>query len=389
MKEKLKKFNILRNIFKIVSIVGISFFGFYVLIKIFGIEILDLEFSNFISILLRFCIVFLTVFSLLYYLSIIWHEMGHLVLGLRAKMKFVSFNVLNYSFYLENNKLKIKKEANLPGRLGYCSMSIDTDKKYEVNSIILYFLGGILFHFIAATITAILMIFIKNLYLDYVCMLNIIVNLFVALYNAFPVVSKSGFNTDALQIMHYVNDKEYINTVSKLQELQRLLINGVALKDIDPKLFSKPQSFNTNSDVLNAIIYVDYLSSKDEYLEAREYIDKILEEGKEFLSNQDMMTIKLQLINCIFYTSDDLSEIKEIWNDDLKRYLDMMSSIIPTYIGFNYMYAALVEKDEVSAIRYLEQFELLDKSRFDKYLIDDTIDFIRDINEKINKIFKL
>lgn len=389
MKEKLKKFNILRNIFKIVSIVGISFFGFYVLIKIFGIEILDLEFSNFISILLRFCIVFLTVFSLLYYLSIIWHEMGHLVLGLKAKMKFVSFNVLNYSFYLENNKLKIKKEANLPGRLGYCSMSIDTDKKYEVNSIILYFLGGILFHFIAAIITAILMIFIKNLYLDYVCMLNIIVNLFVALYNAFPVVSKSGFNTDALQIMHYVNDKEYINTVSKLQELQRLLINGVALKDIDPKLFSKPQSFNTNSDVLNAIIYVDYLSSKDEYLEAREYIDKILEEGKDFLSNQDMMTIKLQLINCIFYTSDDLSEIKEIWNDDLKRYLDMMSSIIPTYIGFNYMYAALVEKDEVSAIRYLEQFELLDKSRFDKYLIDDTIDFIRDINEKINKIFKL
>ena len=51
MKEKLKKFNILRNIFKIVSIVGISFFGFYVLIKIFGIEILDLE--SFVPLLAR------------------------------------------------------------------------------------------------------------------------------------------------------------------------------------------------------------------------------------------------------------------------------------------------------------------------------------------------
>ena len=236
-------------------------------------------------------------------------------------------------------------------------MTTEKNKKYNKNSIKLYYMGGIIFNIILILISIVLIIFTNYIYLIIIYILNIGNNVYLAINNAIPTITKSGTNTDALQIIYYLDDKEYINTMSKLQMLQGLLAKGCDLKDIDTNLFSNPQTFKTNSDVLNAMIYVDYLSSKDQYHEASEYAKKILEEAKELLSKQYIISLKLQLMNCIFYSDGDFNQIKEIWDEDIKKYLDLMGKVAPIYIGINYMYATLIEKNELNSKKYLNQFQ--------------------------------
>lgn len=386
MNEKLKKFNYLRILVTSIFIVLVPVFGFLILVKTFGKGIFELEFFKFLLLILIFSIIYLIIYSILNFISIIWHEIGHLIFGINAKLKFVSFNVLSYTFTFENNKLKIKKETKIPGIKGYCNMKTEENKQYNKKSIKLYCMGGIIFHFVSIIITIILMSVNDNIYLNYIYILNIIINMYYALYNSIPAINKSGTNTDALHLIYYIEDQDYLNTISKLQTLQSLIAKGCDLKDIDAKLFCMPEKFKTNSDVKNAMIYVDYLSSKDQYKEASEYAKKILEEAKEILSKQDIISLKLQFMNCIFYGGYNLNEIAKIWDEDIQEYLDLMGKAEPVFIGFNYMHATLIEKSESNSKKYLNQFQQLNKKIYDKNRIEETEQLINDVKKKMENL---
>lgn len=383
LNKKLKKFKYIAFLVNTIFSILLGIFSAFVVPEKLPNQLYELDFTYFIIGLAIMLILCGILYYIIYFLSIIWHEFGHFIFGLRANLTFVSFNVLSYTICVENNKLKIKKEAKIPGVLGYCNMNIETNRKYNKNSIILYYMGGIIFNLLSSVISIILIFFTSNVYLKLIYILNIGINIYLAIYNAIPAITKSGANTDALQIIYYLDDEEYINTMSKLQMLQGLLAKGCALKDIDTNLFSNPQTFKTNSDVLNAMIYVDYLSSKEKYREASKYAKKILEEAKELLSKQYIISLKLQLMNCIFYSDGDFNQIKEIWNEDIKKYLDLMGKVAPIYIGINYMYASLVEKNESNSKKYLNQFKQLNKKKYDKYQIEETEQLINDVNKKL------
>lgn len=384
MNETLKKFKYVKFLVNVIYIAFLIAFGGFVATKLPN-QLYELDFVYFFLSFTIVLILFGLLFYIIYFISIILHEVGHLIFGLNAKLTFISFNILSFTFCIENNRLKIKKEAKIPGVLGYCNMTTEKNKKYNKNSIKLYYMGGIIFNIILVLISIALIIFTNNIYLILIYILNIGNNVYLAINNAIPTITKSGTNTDALQIIYYLDDEEYINTMSKLQMLQGLLAKGCALKDIDTNLFSNPQTFKTNSDVLNAMIYVDYLSSKDQYHEASEYAKKILEEAKELLSKQYIISLKLQLMNCIFYSDGDFNQIKEIWDEDIKKYLDLMGKVAPIYIGINYMYATLIEENELNSKKYLKQFQQLNKKNYDKYQIEETEQLINDVNKKIEK----
>lgn len=381
MNETLKKFKYVKFLVNFIYIAFLIAFGGFVATKLPS-QLYELDFVYFFLSLTIVLILFGLLFYIIYFISIILHEVGHLIFGLNAKLTFISFNILSFTFCIENNRLKIKKEAKIPGVLGYCNMTTEKNKKYNKNSIKLYYMGGIIFNIILVLISIALIIFTNNKYLILIYILNIGNNVYLAINNTIPTITKSGNNTDALQIIYYLDDEEYINTMSKLQMLQGLLAKGCALKDIDTNLFSNPQTFKTNSDVLNAMIYVEYLSSKDQYHEASEYAKKILEEAKELLSKQYIISLKLQLMSCIFYGDGDFNQIKEIWDEDIKKYLDLMGKVAPIYIGINYMYATLIEKNELNSKKYLTQFQQLNKKNYDKYMIEETEQLINDVNKK-------
>jgi len=381
LNEKLKKFKYVKFLVNAFCFAFLIAFGGFVATKLPS-QLYELDFVYFFLSLAIILILFGLLFYIICFTSIIMHEFGHLLFGLNAKLTFISFNILSFTFCIENNKLKIKKEAKIPGVLGYCNMTTEKNKKYNKNSIKLYYMGGIIFNIILVFISIVLIIFTNNIYLKLIYILNVGINIYLAINNAIPTITKSGVNTDALQIIYYSDDEEYINTMSKLQMLQILLAKGCELKNIDNNLFSNPQTFKTNSDVLNAMLYVDYLSAKKQYKKASEYAKKILEEAQEILSKKDIMTLKLQLMNCIFYSNDDLNQIKKIYDEEIKKYLDLMGKAVPVYIGISYMYSTLIEKNEENSKKYLNQFRQLNKKNYDKYMIEEAEQLINDVNKK-------
>lgn len=381
MNEKLKKFKYVQYLANVILGGFATAYVGFIAIKLSN----QIHKIGFLYVYLYF-VVALVLFCLLYYIvyfvSIIFHEMGHLVFGLKAKLSFVSFNVYKYTFYMENNKLKVKKDTIIPGIMGYCNMKFDKGKKYSKKSTILYFMGGVIFNLILVIISIILMVCTSNIYLKYFYILIIAINSYLAIYNAIPATIKSGGGTDALKIIYYLDDEEYINTLSKLQILQSMLAKGCKLKDIDKNLLCKPDTFKTNSDVLNAMFYVEYLASNEKYYEASEYTKKILKEAKELLSKPDIFSFKVDLIGCIFYTNDNLDEIKELWSEEIKKYLDFIGKIVPVGIAYNYLYATLIEKNEDNSKKYLNQFQQLNKKKYDKYQIEEAEKLINDVNKR-------
>ena len=80
------------------------------------------------------------------------------------------------------------------------------------------------------------------------------------------------------------------------------------------------------------MFYVDYIVSKEQYKEASDYCIKILNDAKDMIPKQNLITVKLQLIICLF-NEDKLDEIKNIWDKDIKKYLDQMGKILPIFVA--------------------------------------------------------
>jgi hypothetical protein len=126
---------------------------------------------------------------------------------------------------------------------------------------------------------------------------------------------------------------------------------------------------------------MDYLSSLDKYNDIIEYSNKMLNECGDLLSKQDVITIKLQLINSLFFLNKE-DEIKELWNQDIRKYLDTMGGVAPVFIIFNYMYSTLIDKNSDDSKKYLEQFNKLNRKRYDSYLLKEADELLEEVNKR-------
>lgn len=378
MDKKLKRFNYLRILLDILYFVFIIMYALYLVDNI----MIKIHIDDFFVLLCLFVIVYCVVYYLIYTLLIIGHEFGHLVMGRKAGLKFIAFNVFSYSFTVKGGKLRVKKEAKIPGVRGYCNMTTESKKKYDKKAIKLYYMGGILFNIIAFLVSLLFILIIDNIYVDAVLLLSLGMNLYAALYNLVPAELKAGTPTDALHYLNYLEDSNYLELVSNVQRIQLLLASGVELKDIDEKLFMKIDKIKYKGEVINALIYIDYIVSKEKYNEAIDYINDLMENSKDILSQNDNLTLRIQLINCYFYINE-LDSIKDVWDKKLKEYLDIMGKISPVFIVVNYMYYSLIEVNNREKKKYLEQFNKVKDNFYDKNTINDCIEYIEEVDKKV------
>ena len=373
MKNK-KIFEFLKVIINILYFASMMMIGGYI-----GIKYIELEFIEFFSILL----VAMLGICIVYFISIIWHELGHLFFGIKAKLKFISFSVLNFIITKENNKLTIKKTPTMPGIGGYCNMEFDEDTEYNKRKITNFFLGGIIFNIVFVLLFSILLIFCNSTYLNIIIISFIVTNLYMALYNSMPFITVSGGNTDMLHIINCYKDAEYIKVLSRADKIQNLLSNGCELKEIDENLFYMPKDFSNSSKVLMAQLYIDYIAEKEQYKEAIEHIKTILKTTENTLPKSHIILFKINLIYYAFKGGFNLEIISEYWNKDIRKYLEAMGNFEPQFIGINYMYSSLIEKDKKKAQSYLKQFEQIKKKHPNKESIEETEKTILDVNERL------
>jgi len=376
MKNK-KIFNFFKVFINILYVVSVTMIFGYVADKWIELEFIDFFFRLSILILGTYLISFI---------SIIWHELGHLVFGIKSKLKFVSFSVLNLIIKKEDNKFKISKSPTISGVGGYCNMSFEESKEYSKKSIVSYFLGGITFNWIFVIIFSILLTLSNNAYLAIIALLFISTNVYLALYNSVPVTQMSGLITDMLHVINCYKDSDYVVELSKIDKIQNLVSNGCELKDIDEKLFYMPKDFSTSSKITMAQLYIDYIADKGQYYDAIEHIKTILKNTENKLAKANINLFKINLIYYAFKGNCDTKIISEYWNKDIRNYLDAMGGFEPQFIGINYMYSSLIEKDKKKAQSYLNKFEQIKKNHHNKNSVKETEKTILAVKEKINAV---
>ena len=93
-------------------------------------------------------------------------------------------------------------------------------------------------------------------------------------------------------------------------------------------------------------------------------------------------------IQCRLYKCLDTKIISEYWNKDIRNYLDAMGGFEPQFIGINYMYSSLIEKDKKKAQSYLKKFEQIKKNHHNKNSVKETEKTILVVNERLDKDFE-
>ena len=350
--KSLKKFEIIKYLVNFGYVIGMYFIGINIaLIFDNGIGLEGGKNLFFLYLLLIFTLI------LVYFFSVLFHEVGHLLFGIRGKMIFESFNVYKITVVSENGKIVFKKGLSVPGVLGYCRMSFCDKVKYKKLDVILYYMGGVIVNFILAIIFVLFLLFINNPIVKIFSLVFSYFNLFLVVNNMIPSVLKAGSNSDMLSILHYLDDPKYIDCLIKVFKIQKLISDGVELKNVDSKLFYKPESVLKYSDKLMAMYYVDYMISKDRYNDIIGYVENILKDDRDVLSKADINILKSQLILAIFSVDENIENYKEYWNKDFVKYINLMKNLVPEFLAINYLYLLKVKKSEVEANKLLDEFE--------------------------------
>lgn len=358
-KKQMKFYKYLGNITSVIFCVLLPLGFMYLFITIPKLEIDD--FGKYFT---EGIIIPLLIYYLSYILSIFIHELGHLVMGLKNKFKFIEFDVFMLSLYKKDKKLKIKYKGSIKGIVGFCSMDIPKEaQKKELQE---YFLGGILgniFLFCLSLISIILIMLIKNniSLLTLFVIYNVLINFGLILVNYIPKETMSGLDNDGLVVYRLNHEQDYIDSLKSKQEIAKLLEKGASVIDIPDDLTIKPKKLETSSDFFFMNLYTAKLIHNKEYEEAEKEIKKSIENENCSLNNK--YTLKINLIDIYIYTKR-FNEIKEIVDKGMLKFITALSRLQEQMKIYLYTYylvndiKLLIPKVENDLDKYLNKCDL-------------------------------
>lgn len=373
MNKKLKKFKIADFICGILFAISFAVIFFKI-----NDQWMELALTNYI-LNLSVTILFMLMIILL---SIIVHELGHLIFGINAKLKFIYFNVLGFTISKEKNRMIFKKNMNSSLILGSCCMKFDREIKYNEKKIILYFLGGIIFNFLLSIVTIFLFLISKSFYLKNILIFCFCYNIYCCFNNLIPKVTQIGFYNDMMHIINYKTDKNYLQKMSIFSEI---LSKGDNLT-IEQKenLIHFPEKINNNLDVEMLELYISNLLQKKEYKKANDLITDLLKVKNDFLLDNNINSLKVSLLEALFYGNYELSMFGKYWDKSLEKYLELMNKVDLQSIGYLYLYFTLIEKNISKSEKYLSLFEKIIKKYPHMKGIIETKNLINEVKKRSN-----
>ena len=283
-------------------------------------------------------------YYLTYYLAIIIHEAGHLVMGLKTGYEFVSFRVGSLTWIKENGNL-VRKKFAIAGTGGQCiMMPKHLDNPEEINYF-LYNLGGGLFNLISAAISLPLGLYISNFYLKMPLIIFGIVSLILGITNLIPMnlqAQNDGYN---LYLLH--KDKDYRDLFYKNLRIVGLLNQGYKPSEIPEELFEF-KSTNNNAKLLKASQYVD----KKDFVKAEELLTEIVNDDK--ISSVNEYEAKSELLFCKIMNKDSSDEIDKLYDKDLQKYVSLYAKTHIAKLRLRYAYYLIYKEDEESAQKEYE-----------------------------------
>ena len=246
--------------------------------------------------------------------SVIIHESGHLVMGLRSGYDFVSFRIGSFVWIKQDGKLVCKK-MSIQGTAGQCLLMPKQDINPEDVPYKTYFIGGGLFNLITAAITFPLFALAGNFYLKMPLFMLAVFSVYLGLINLIPMsgnIANDGYN--CLSLNKHPGDKVFIyNQLT----VNGLMTQGLTPLEIDPKYFEVPEGLSDIYVVAAALMKASVLITEHKYAQARDIIS-------ESLKTEDTMKIyiseaKCELIFCECMLGSPREQIDKLLDRELKH----------------------------------------------------------------------
>ena len=280
--------------------------------KLSGIGILSIIISCIGSI----AALFIAIFA-----QILLHESGHLIMGLLAKFKFVSFRVANLTLLKENGKYKIKKFF-IAGTGGQCLLSPPSETPSQ-SAVSWYLAGGSLINIVTAIICFILWLKVDMpFFFNLLTMYMWVIGLLFAFLNGLPL-RIGGITNDGYNIMLMRKDAS-----CKQELMSQLYINAANQQGIRPRdmpdewfAYQNITDYKNIFLVTSQLTYASRLIDKKEYEAAYTILNEMHNHANEIIKllNHE---IDCELLFLELHYRKDNTRANNLYTDELKKYVE-------------------------------------------------------------------
>ena len=289
------------------------------------------------------------------YLSIIVHELGHLVFGLASGYSFSSFRIAGLMLIKQGGRLRIRT-MSIAGTAGQCLMIPPKADETGKIPVILFNFGGVIANLVLCALFALgYALSLNYIVIAYVFLLSAIISLLMAVTNGIPL-HVGGIANDGMNALFLSK-----NSDASIAFRNQLLMNaaqseGQRISEMPDEWFILPEG----ADMQNihcasiAIFATGRALDRCDTIAAEIEIEELLNSGYNIIVLHRSL-ILCDLIYCKLVNKSS-ADISRLLSADVKKIMKMMRSY-PSIIRTEYAIALIYEKDEKKALEIKKFFE--------------------------------
>ena len=273
---------------------------------------------------------------LAFYISIIIHEAGHLVMGLLSGYEFLSFRVGSTAWVKTDSGIK-RKKLELEGSGGQCIMMPPETDTPETNPVMLYFAGGGLFNLLTAVICLPLAAVIKNSYIAQPFLIIGLLSLYQVIINLVPM--NLQLPNDGSNLVMLRRSREQRIMLYQNLRIHGLLYRGLTLSEMPENLFTMGDGTG-----LGNMMHASLLIEQHHFTAAEAYLASAAQSGKlpGFYENECMC----EILFCKIMNED---EIRAVYGKTLQDFIAEAKKTQISKRRLMYAYQLLFKQDPEAA----------------------------------------
>ena len=289
--------------------------------------------------------VILISLTVTYFLGIIIHEKGHLVLGLLTGYKFVSFRIGSYILVRQNGKFAIRRFA-VAGTAGQCLMTHDIVEKDEDIPYFWYNFGGVLFNLVSAALLGLVYLNSSSRLLATYSVIVMFVYLYLGIMNILPL-KKFGLANDGSNILECYRDPGVRRLILNVLIINAEQSQGKTLDSMPDELFEIRDGDDSISAVSIKLFRAARELERGNYESAKAIYREILE--KKDLVELLVKETQCELMFCCIMTGEPAKVIDELYDDELQKYIQRSAKFLLSRQRLMYAYYYIYKQDKVNA----------------------------------------
>lgn len=299
-------------------------------------------------------LLYITTIPLAFALSIVVHELGHLLGGYMSGYHFVSFRLGPLLLTRTEEKFGIYYYP-MPANLGECWMAPNKGQIHNI-TVLFYVLGGCFANFIATTLSIIPYATLQPGSLKTCVFIFMLISYFSVLYHAIPRKHHHKMN-DGMR-MYYLS----IDRQSKLIFAKQLLImekytQAYGFHQMPEEWFDLAEDYDDHNPFLSyqKFLQIQRLIFQRKSIKAEEAIEALLMSDKQMADNQRAILIMdLATIRMMYFGDNACIDIlsQRIVQDIFKS---MSHTLI--VLRVHHLRALAYDKDQALSDAYLQQFK--------------------------------